>query len=222
MLLESKLKHIQRRSDRIVAQCPACAEADADKSGDHLVIFPDGKYGCVANPGDTTHRQRIWHLVGSTDGLKQIGSRGYINFRGKPAIKTLRTLNLTLLSQKKGADTTITDASDGCFPLGFKVELDPSTTQSPTLPPGRVVDPIAISKQPSEASDLIPEDFIETLATWTSLRRYPYWRDHPQLVAYDRKPKLVGWTQLGRPIYSDDPVLHTARAPRLPWWQRRR
>lgn len=61
----SKLEKVRRQaSGKVVARCPACAEEDSDRTGNHLVIFPDGKYGCVAHPGDSEHRRRIFAFVG--------------------------------------------------------------------------------------------------------------------------------------------------------------
>ena len=30
----------------------------------YLIIYPDGRYGCIANQGDSEHRKRIWQLAG--------------------------------------------------------------------------------------------------------------------------------------------------------------
>jgi len=49
---------------RIQARCPACAEGGGDTSGQHLIIYPDGRYGCCVHPGDKQHRRRIFALVG--------------------------------------------------------------------------------------------------------------------------------------------------------------
>src|ERR1041384_347553 len=46
------------------ARCPACAEGGNDKAGEHLRIYPDGKFGCCVFPGDREHRKRIFALAG--------------------------------------------------------------------------------------------------------------------------------------------------------------
>src|SRR5690242_16702294 len=46
------------------AQCPACAEQGSDKTGEHLRVFPDGRFGCCVHPQDREHRKRIFALVG--------------------------------------------------------------------------------------------------------------------------------------------------------------
>lgn len=51
---------------KMIGRCPACAEDGGDRKGEHLVIYPDGKFGCVLYPGEDghEHRQRIWDLAG--------------------------------------------------------------------------------------------------------------------------------------------------------------
>ena len=46
------------------ARCPACAEARKDAKGEHLRIYPDGRYGCCVFPKDKEHRRRIFALAG--------------------------------------------------------------------------------------------------------------------------------------------------------------
>jgi hypothetical protein len=62
-----KLKKVVQKDGKIEAQCPACAAAGADSTGNHLVVYPNGKYGCVANPDDE-HSKVIFKLVGQRDG----------------------------------------------------------------------------------------------------------------------------------------------------------
>jgi len=49
---------------RIQARCPACAEEGGDTKGEHLIIYPDGRFGCCVHPGDKQHRKRIFALAG--------------------------------------------------------------------------------------------------------------------------------------------------------------
>lgn len=46
------------------ARCPACAEGGGDRAGEHLRIYPDGRFGCCVHPKDRTHRKRIFALAG--------------------------------------------------------------------------------------------------------------------------------------------------------------
>jgi hypothetical protein len=62
-----KITKVRRLGDgSIVARCPACAEAGQDRDGNHLVIYPDGRFGCVVFPGEAgvLHRKAIWAKAG--------------------------------------------------------------------------------------------------------------------------------------------------------------
>jgi len=48
-LLE-KVRH--HPSGKVTSRCPACAEAGSDRTGTHLVIFPDHRFACAAHGGD--------------------------------------------------------------------------------------------------------------------------------------------------------------------------
>lgn len=63
----SKLENIRAHGGKTTARCPACAEAGADKSGEHLAILENGKWGCIAYPGlgGHDHRKRIAELAGT-------------------------------------------------------------------------------------------------------------------------------------------------------------
>jgi hypothetical protein len=75
MLDVTKLEKVHKRGDKVIARCPACAEAGGDRKGEHLFIWKDGRYGCVQFPGPdgSAHRKRIFKLVGVSD---QRGSTG--------------------------------------------------------------------------------------------------------------------------------------------------
>lgn len=65
MLDIAKLEKARRLSGDIVqARCPACAEAGQDRKGEHLRIFPDGRFGCCVAAGEKEHRRRIFALAG--------------------------------------------------------------------------------------------------------------------------------------------------------------
>ena len=60
----SKLEKVNQEGHKIEAQCPACFEKGEDKTGNHLVIYGEGPYGCVKYQDDDLHRKRIFELVG--------------------------------------------------------------------------------------------------------------------------------------------------------------
>jgi hypothetical protein len=59
-----RLENVRRHDDgRIHAACPACRAAGSDKSGNHLLIQANGKFGCAARPNDGEHRKEIFKLA---------------------------------------------------------------------------------------------------------------------------------------------------------------
>ena len=59
-----KLSNVLEKSDgKVTARCPACALDGKDKKGEHLVVYPDGTFGCVKYEKDTTHRKLIYSLA---------------------------------------------------------------------------------------------------------------------------------------------------------------
>ena len=61
----SKLEKVRELAGGIVqARCPACAEGGHDHTGEHLRIYPDGRFGCCVHPKDSEHRRRIFALAG--------------------------------------------------------------------------------------------------------------------------------------------------------------
>ena len=68
LLDRSKLTNVQDRDDgAYVARCPACAEQGHDETGNHLIVYPNGAFGCVVFTGDNDnarkHRSRIRQLI---------------------------------------------------------------------------------------------------------------------------------------------------------------
>lgn len=100
-IIISRLEKVKRRqSGKIIARCPACAEEGRDKKGEHLVVMPSGKFGCIANEGDAgaDHRKRIFELAGEVT-ERVIPSDIAI----KPRFRTLRTgkSNPYVMGEKK-------------------------------------------------------------------------------------------------------------------------
>jgi hypothetical protein len=98
----SKLESVKPGRDKTTARCPACAEKGDDHSHDHLIIYPDGRFGCVAHPKDGAHNKAIFRLVGVKDGNS--AERGPIPVPiRRPSYaqrksRTLRTLDSNLLA----------------------------------------------------------------------------------------------------------------------------
>jgi hypothetical protein len=68
MLILERLENVVTTGDRTVAACPACRAGGHDRTGNHLVIFSNGKFGCVGFPGRSPeaveHRRVIAGLAG--------------------------------------------------------------------------------------------------------------------------------------------------------------
>ncbi|MCX6877903.1 MAG: hypothetical protein NTW21_29430 [Verrucomicrobia bacterium] len=62
----SRLQNVRQCGVKTIARCPACTEDDRDETGEHLVIYQNGKFGCVTCPGAAghEHRKRILALAG--------------------------------------------------------------------------------------------------------------------------------------------------------------
>lgn len=56
-----RLEKVRHLTGKITARCPACAEEGRDRTGNNLVLFDGGAFGCSADDG---HTRRIWELVG--------------------------------------------------------------------------------------------------------------------------------------------------------------
>ena len=64
----SKVNRARGQGECTIGQCPACAETGGDTKGDHLKIFPDGRFSCILyqGPAGHDHRRRIFQLVGNS------------------------------------------------------------------------------------------------------------------------------------------------------------
>ena len=116
------------------AQCPACAEAGQDKKGEHLRIYPDGRFGCCVHPKDREHRKRIFALVGER-GRQEIKVRVMPPKAGGPIQsgilgrlgQTFGSPKADVRAQTAGAvNVTARDAGDGVN----EVQPPSSTSQS--------------------------------------------------------------------------------------------
>ena len=66
-----KLENVRHHGTKVIARCPACAEAGNDRKGEHLFIESGGRFGCVVFPGTDgcQHRQRIFEMTGIKTGV---------------------------------------------------------------------------------------------------------------------------------------------------------
>jgi hypothetical protein len=102
-----KLEKVRELAGGLVqARCPACAEAGHDRAGEHLRIYPDGRFGCCVHPKDSDHRKRIWALVG----LRQPGTFN-VRLKTPPALpaQSVKAV-LTLRTPRTGKTESETSA----------------------------------------------------------------------------------------------------------------
>ncbi len=64
----TKLEKVVEKQGKTVSRCPACAKSGGDRKAEHLVVYPDGRFGCAAYPEDKQHRREILALVGVEGG----------------------------------------------------------------------------------------------------------------------------------------------------------
>ena len=77
----TKLENVRQLSDgSIKAACPACRADESDSSGDHLLIKPDGSFGCAVHAGEREHRKEIFRLAGKRSPI----TNGHANGNGSP------------------------------------------------------------------------------------------------------------------------------------------
>lgn len=68
----ARLEKVRHIGNKITARCPACAAAGGDRTGNHLGILPNGRYGCAAKAGDAAHRREIFALAGKPSAVKPL------------------------------------------------------------------------------------------------------------------------------------------------------
>jgi len=81
----------------VQARCPACAEGGHDRTGEHLRIYPDGRFGCCVHPKDKEHRKRIFALVG----VRQPGTFT-LRLKAPSAAPATRSVKAALTAFKSG------------------------------------------------------------------------------------------------------------------------
>ncbi len=88
-----KLENVSTKFDgKVTARCPACAKEGNDRKGEHLVVFPDGKFGCVKYEKDAEHRKVIQSLAGNGKRQAHIPSKLTVRPFTVPKSSTLMNL----------------------------------------------------------------------------------------------------------------------------------
>jgi|CXWL01.1.fsa_nt_gi hypothetical protein len=98
----TKLEKVRPHGTNIIARCPACAQDGKDGKGEHLCIYPDGRFACVVYPSveGKNHRKRIFELIGLDERRSGFRVKQVRQLIQQPIIKNvlghLGRLNLTL------------------------------------------------------------------------------------------------------------------------------
>lgn len=115
----SKLEKVRELAGGIVqARCPACAEGGHDRTGEHLRIYPDGRFGCCVHPKDKEHRKRIFALAG---------------VRGKLPLQSSGTFTVRLKTPSAVPPTRSVKAAL-VFPLQPSPGVRPAEVRPPSFP----------------------------------------------------------------------------------------
>jgi hypothetical protein len=105
-----RLENARLHGGKLIAACPACREAGADRAGDHLFIAEEGRgaFGCIVNPGPAgeAHRKRIFELVGTQD-TPSPPRRARLTPAPKPAprippLRTLKVFEMDTITRLRG------------------------------------------------------------------------------------------------------------------------
>jgi hypothetical protein len=102
----AKLEKVRELAGGITqARCPACAEGGNDRTGEHLRIYPDGKFGCCVHPKDGEHRKRIWALAGCKQRRSPADSVS-LRLKTPPALPSLQSVKKSLSGYQFGTHGT--------------------------------------------------------------------------------------------------------------------
>jgi hypothetical protein len=128
----AKLEKVRELAGGVVqAQCPACAEGGGDRKGEHLRIYPDGRYGCCVHPKDGEHRKKIFALAG-------VRKPGTFTLRLKtpPALPAARSVKAALTEWRvQSAECRMSEPEGSGTPGTPKTE---SENGVPSVPNGAV------------------------------------------------------------------------------------
>jgi len=113
----SKLRKARPTPDGgYIAQCPACFEAGNDTTGNHIRIWNDGRFACVANPGNHTHRSRVWELCGDPTAKRDSIGRVLTRLRKESKLREQAALSRVRILKKLWSPEEILAASPASIP----------------------------------------------------------------------------------------------------------
>ena len=199
----SKLESVRELAGGIVqARCPACAEGGHDRTGEHLRIYPDGRFGCCVHPKDGEHRKRIFALVG-------VRKPGTFTLRIKtpPAMAAVRSVKAALTAFSAGTFGTPKTESENGVPNVPSLPIDdfgthgtglfnPRAYAQEGLPPANI-DMVDFHKELKDSESAVPS--VPSLGVGV-----------PPIAAGQRLPFLTAGGDLSIPFDSPE---------RYHWWR---
>jgi hypothetical protein len=94
----ARLEKVRRRGEKTIARCPACAEQGRDNSGEHLVVYDNGAFGCIVHANDKLHHKRILELVG-IESYRHYSPRPFIRTRASTRKLELPSLRIPTVGE---------------------------------------------------------------------------------------------------------------------------
>lgn len=148
------------------ARCPACAEGGHDRSGEHLRIYPDGRFGCCVHPKDGEHRKRIFALVGCKNHGPAAG-KVTLRIKTPSAVQVARSVKAALTTFDSG--TLGTAKSELASPkLHMVAGVESESAESGTL--GTVeVKLRACARVDSPTTNIDTPHFLGELKDWETV-----------------------------------------------------
>ena len=144
------------------ARCPACAEGGHDKTGNHLWIKADGRYGCCVYPEDHPHRSRIFALAGDR-------GEAAMKVRPRPLSPSFQPKKgvFGMLAQTHGSKTTPPAVAAPMAGLGTSAPagVSPSTkaqSEAPVRRTPRTVDLNSLSEEKKGETAASPHKEVPT------------------------------------------------------------
>ena len=193
----ARLEKVRELAGGIVkARCPACAEGGNDRTGEHLRIYPDGKFGCCIHPKDGEHRKRIWALAG-------VRKPGIFSLRLKtpPAMPPAQSVKAVLTARTPRTPKTELETGVPAVPTTPVVDVRTARTAKVKLRARARVD--------STTTNIHTAYFSEELKDWGSAVRAVR-MDLPPVAAGERLPFLTAGGDLSIPFDSPE---------RYHWWK---
>lgn len=133
----AKLEKVRELAGGIVqARCPACAEGGHDRTGEHLRIYADGRFGCCVHPQDREHRKRIFALAGRKTRAAGAGNFS-LRIKTPPALPATTSVKAALTAFTAG--TLGTAKSELVAPVPEAADgVEPESGESGTLGTAKV------------------------------------------------------------------------------------